>query len=210
MTVTGTATGGTVSPRQRIMRAASSLFYSRGINSTSISDVADRASVSKRTLYQLFLSKDVLVAAYLETGVGYLEPGNNEGRLNDPSLSPREQLLALFDRPPEDPHFRGCPYHNAAVELSDRDHPGLPLVIEHKRQFLQQVVDAARRAGAREPDRLGRQLAVLFEGAMALTASLDDSEAFEFARTAAEDILRHGLPRDHPGQAPPVHQSPEQ
>jgi AcrR family transcriptional regulator len=196
MTVTGTATGGTASPRLLIMKAASSLFYSRGINTTSISDVADRASVSKRTLYQLFPSKDVLVAAYLEVGVGHLEPGNNEGRLNDPDLSPREQLLALFDRPPEDTHFRGCPYHNAAVELTDRDHPGLPLVIEHKRQFLQQVIDTARRADALEPERLGRQLVVLFEGAMALAASLDDTEAFEFARTAAQDIIHHGLPSD--------------
>src|ERR1700754_4690845 len=57
--------GGMGRPRDRILTAATDLFYRCGINATGIAEVAGNAGVSKRTLYQLFPSKDLLVAAYL-------------------------------------------------------------------------------------------------------------------------------------------------
>jgi AcrR family transcriptional regulator len=175
------------SPRERILEAATDLFYRYGINATGIAEVASRAGVSKRTLYQLFGSKDLLVAAYLAAldpdGVG------NERNLTDPRCAPREQLLALFDRSSIDDGFRGCPFHNASVELSDPGHPGRPSIVDHKHRFLRQVIDTARRAGAADPDLLGRQLTVLFEGAMALSTSLNSTEAFDFALAAAQDLI---------------------
>src|SRR6201992_1825488 len=49
----------------RIIAAASKLFYSEGIRAVSVDAVADKAGVTKRTLYYHFRSKDDLVAAYL-------------------------------------------------------------------------------------------------------------------------------------------------
>lgn len=152
--------------------------------------MAGRAGVSKRTLYQLFPSKDLLVAAYL--AALDTEDQGNEQNLSKPGCSPREQLLALFDRP--DAPFRGCPFHNAAVELPDPAHPGRPLIVGHKHRFLRQVIDTARRAGAADPDLLGRQLTVLFEGALALSTSLNSMEAFDFAHAAASDLIDRRLP----------------
>ncbi|MER6200571.1 hypothetical protein ABT234_24795 [Streptomyces sp. NPDC001586] len=47
----------------------------------------------------------------------------------------------------------------------------------------------AAEAGAVDPDALGRQLAVLFEGANALAASCNDAQVFTDARQAARTLL---------------------
>ena len=51
--------------RERIIAAASKLFYSDGIRGVSVDAVAAKAGLTKRTLYYHFRSKDDLVAAYL-------------------------------------------------------------------------------------------------------------------------------------------------
>ena len=51
--------------RERIISAASALFYNDGIRGVSVDAVAAKAGVTKRTLYYHFRSKDDLVAAYL-------------------------------------------------------------------------------------------------------------------------------------------------
>ncbi len=53
--------------RERIVAAAVKLFYSEGIRAVSVDAVAEKADVTKRTLYYHFDSKDDLIAAYLET-----------------------------------------------------------------------------------------------------------------------------------------------
>src|ERR1700737_5661717 len=54
-----------VPTRDRIISAASALFYNEGIKGVSVDAVAAKASLTKRTLYYHFKSKDDLVAAYL-------------------------------------------------------------------------------------------------------------------------------------------------
>ncbi|MCV4655865.1 TetR/AcrR family transcriptional regulator, partial [Escherichia coli] len=51
--------------RHRIVAASAKLFYDDGIRGVSVDAVADKAGVTKRTLYYHFQSKDDLVAAYL-------------------------------------------------------------------------------------------------------------------------------------------------
>eukprot|EP01042_Synura_sphagnicola_P025991 gene25991-33453_t len=48
--------------RARIIEAASKLFYGEGIRAVSVDAVAEKAGVTKRTLYYHFESKDELVA----------------------------------------------------------------------------------------------------------------------------------------------------
>lgn len=52
---------------ERIIAAAAKLFYNEGVRAVSVDAVAERADVTKRTLYYHFDSKDELIAAYLET-----------------------------------------------------------------------------------------------------------------------------------------------
>jgi AcrR family transcriptional regulator len=173
--------------RERILIAARNLFYREGIRATGVERIAEEAQVSKRTLYQHISSKEELVEAYLRRIHDTGGP-SNEQALDTPGASPRNRLLAIFDSPPV-ARFRGCPFHNAAVEGADEMQNVHDIVHEHKLQFIARLTDAAAEAGAADPYQLGHQLAVLFEGALALATSLNDTAAMIHARSAAEILI---------------------
>src|SRR5947208_7432605 len=52
-------------PRERILAAASDLFYRHGIRAVGVEAIAEAAGTNKMTLYRHFASKDELVAEYL-------------------------------------------------------------------------------------------------------------------------------------------------
>src|ERR1043165_8061977 len=54
-----------VPPRERILAAASDLFYRQGIRAVGVEAIAEAAGTNKMTLYRHFDSKDELVAEYL-------------------------------------------------------------------------------------------------------------------------------------------------
>src|SRR6266480_7553305 len=54
-----------ISPRERILAAASDLFYRHGIRAVGVEAIAEAAETNKMTLYRHFPSKDELVAEYL-------------------------------------------------------------------------------------------------------------------------------------------------
>ncbi len=190
----GTVTDAAVRPRpsggrgarERIEHAAAQLFYRNGIHATGVELIAQRANVSKRTLYQHFASKNDLVDNYLrgldERGVA---PGRN---LGNAALSARDRLLGIFQAPAMEV-LRGCPFHNAAVESAGTLTGADRIVRTHKREFVRRLVDVAREAGAADPHLLGQQLAVLFEGATALSTSLNDTAPYAHARAAAASLI---------------------
>ena len=53
------------SPRERLLKAASKLFYDEGIHTVGIDRVIEKAGVAKASLYSAFGSKEGLVRAYL-------------------------------------------------------------------------------------------------------------------------------------------------
>jgi AcrR family transcriptional regulator len=162
--------------RERILAAAETLFARQGINATSMNDLFIEARVSKRTLYQHFAGKDELVAAYLEaagrdTGAGPLAV------LTRADLAPRARLLELFTALAQQPRpLRGDPFVSAAVEFPDPSHPAHRAAAERGRRLAQRLTDLARAAGARDPEQVGRRLALLYDGA-AIRAFVDDDPA---------------------------------
>jgi AcrR family transcriptional regulator len=173
--------------RMRILNAASELFYFEGINATGVGRIASKASVSKRTLYQHFPSKTALVEEYLRQlrqGAGTAE------ETPAAETTPRAQLLALFDiTDAGEARMRGCPFHNAAVEAADAMPEVEHIVHLHKRDYVEGLVHLAREAGAADPDMLGNQIALLYEGASGLSTSLNDPAPWARARAAAEALI---------------------
>ena len=53
------------SARERLLAAADELFYSEGVQTVGIDRIIEHAGVAKASLYNLFGSKEALVAAYL-------------------------------------------------------------------------------------------------------------------------------------------------
>ncbi|MEU6707326.1 TetR/AcrR family transcriptional regulator [Streptomyces wuyuanensis] len=164
--------------RERILAAATKLFTAQGINATGMEQLTSVAGVSKRTLYTHFVGKDGLVHAYLRQLEDGLLPSRDDDR------DPREQLLAVFDPKPRDTDgpIRGCPFLNAAVEVPDPEHPVHRLVAAYKKEFSRRLAEIARRAGARDPERLGEQLALLYDGAVARATALDSDDTGASAR----------------------------
>jgi AcrR family transcriptional regulator len=174
--------------RQRILNTAINLFYREGINATGVERLASEASVSKRTLYQHFPSKTAVVEEYLryiQQRVGDpIQPGPDVA-----NRTPRERILALFATPTPGGQMRGCPFHNAAVEAADAMPEIHDIVQGHKRIYIKGLIKLARQAGAANPTLLGNQLGLLYEGAAALSTSLDDPAPWTHARKAAQTLL---------------------
>jgi AcrR family transcriptional regulator len=178
--------------RQRILDTAINLFYREGINATGVERLASEASVSKRTLYQHFPSKTAVVEEYLryiQQGVDDpIRPGSDAA-----NRTPRERILALFATPSATGQMRGCPFHNAAVEAADVMPEIHDIVQEHKRNYIKGLIKLARQAGAANPTLLGNQLGVLYEGAAALSTSLDDPAPWTHARRAVQTLLDQAM-----------------
>ena len=177
---------------QRILEAAATLFTQRGINATAMNDLYIAARVSKRTLYQHFPSKDALVLEYLDTAEQ--APGSGEALLDRTDLAPRARLLELFTTLADQPRpMRADPFVGAAVEFPEPGHPAHRAAAYHGRRFAQRLADLARAAGARDPEQVGRRLALLYAGA-AIRAFVDDDPApTADAYAIAAAILRDAI-----------------
>lgn len=178
---------------QRILDAASALFYSRGIGAVGVELIAEVAGVTKKTLYDRFGSKAQLVEAYLRARDERWRAFLTE-YVDDHGHTPRERVLAAFDglgewMRTENPVRRGCGFVNASAELTDPHHPGRRAIADQKqwvRQYLDQLLSAA---GLTDPGELTAQLMLLFEGACVTHGLGLDDNAAEVARYAAAKLI---------------------
>ncbi|MGC4937328.1 TetR/AcrR family transcriptional regulator [Kribbella sp. DT2] len=151
--------------RERLLEAASDLFYSDGVN-IGVDALCKAAGVSKKSMYQLFRSKDEVIAESLAARGPYynalLLPSPDDER------SPRERILSVFERQDEIAaavDFQGCPFVSTATELKNPEHPG-SVVARHFKQALTDFFRAElSRTHAEDPDILAIQLTMVFDGA---------------------------------------------
>lgn len=179
--------------RERILAAAAGLFTAQGINATAMEQIAERAPVSKRTLYAHFRTKDELVLAHLKD---LASTGRTlEGTLSRGDVPARERILALFDPPPTgtDP-VRGCPFIDAAAEFPDPQNAVHSYARERKLLMVRLVVDLVTELGCREPAVLAEQLVTLADGAASRAMVLGEANYGRHARSAAEVLLDNALP----------------
>ncbi|MEO6775093.1 MAG: TetR/AcrR family transcriptional regulator [Kofleriaceae bacterium] len=178
------------SARARLLAAANELFYEEGVHTVGIDRVIERAGVAKASLYSTFGSKEELVCAYLQARAEERQRRISAVIANHQDA--RARILALYDYLGErtaDPAYRGCAFINATAE-GPRGASKVVEVCNRSRGWLRGLfVELARDAGARDPDRLGRQLVMLYDGA-AVAASMErDLDAAGRARAMATDLL---------------------
>jgi len=176
--------------RERLLEAANELFYAEGVQSVGIDRIIERAGVAKASLYNLFGSKEELVAAYLAS--------RHEGTVDRLTAAmakvddPRERILAVFDAQAKlfrSPDFNGCAFNAASTEA-----PAGGLVERAADDFRGWIrsmfVTLAREAGAKDPAILGRQLHLLYDGA-GLAARMDhrDRSVATSTRSAVQILL---------------------
>ena len=110
--------------RQRIVMTALEMFYVKGYNSTSISDILSRSQVHSGSLYHFFPGKQDLLVAVLEFYRDGIE-GNLLSIAWAKESDPIEKIFALLNG------YRtgllmsdfqhGCPIGNLALEISEPD-----------------------------------------------------------------------------------------
>jgi AcrR family transcriptional regulator len=161
-------------PRERIVAAASDLFYRHGIRAVGVEAIADAAGTNKMTLYRHFASKDELVAEYLRRLAAEAEAAWDTieaAHPNDPLAQLHAWLQSMRDHLVEGDD-RGCALANAAVELPEKGHPARCVIEESKNAQRNRLVRLCRAAGIDEPEMLADELFLLLEGARVARQSM--------------------------------------
>src|SRR5499427_7269834 len=161
----------------RIFNAACDLFYKKGIRAVGVEAIAEKAHATKMSLYRTYPSKDELVAQYLRRA-SEIAWQRWDQRLARYPGDPRKQLSVLFSELTDhtsDPSSRGCAMANAAVELTDPDHPGRKIIEEHKAEVRSRLLRLCTDVGARDAAALADGLFLLMEGAFSSMQTLGHS-----------------------------------
>ena len=157
-----------VSTRERILEAATGLFYAQGLRSVSADKIIERAGITKVTFYRHFRTKDELIVAYLE-GQAERERADVAATLTQADGDP-DKAIRLFAETVGAvscaPGFRGCPFINAAAEYADHDHPVRQAVADHRRWFKAALEEMITPLGLAKPTSIADQLVLLRDGAM--------------------------------------------
>lgn len=189
-----------------IVKWAFDRFYEGGFHATGIDTVMADSGISKRTLYKYFSSKEELIEAVLDHYVAGIVH-----ELFDPVMAvsddPRRQITAFFDirkamideRP-----VRGCLGIKASQEYVGK-HEG---IATHGKAAASAVerrfVDMCERADFAEPAKLGKQINILFQGALLLSQVFGDSSPFVSAKAAVSALIGRAAVADRhrKGQKP--------
>ena len=183
------------SPRDRLLQAASELFYAEGVQSVGIDRVIERAGVAKASLYSTFGSKEGLVCAYLNA-----RHEETLARLRSAVAAtedPIERLLAVFDaqaRLFHTPDFHGCAFTAAATEAPSGGR--IDAAAQSYRHDIHVLFnELAVAAGVPDPELLASQLQLVYDGG-GLAANLDKNpDIATAARAAASALIATALAR---------------
>ena len=179
--------------RARIVTAAARLFYDEGIRAASVDAIAEKAGVTKKTLYYHFGSKDELIAAYLQSR-------------DQPTLdlyarwfdetpgSAAEKVRGLFNefaRSANTPKWKGCGFQRTAAELANTaGHPALKAGAAHKKRFEAWLANALAREGIGKAAAVARSIVVLLDGAAAVMLVHRDPAYVEAAGAVAASLIK--------------------
>lgn len=183
----------TIPTRKRIVDAATKLFYAEGIGRVSVDAVAEKAGLTKRTLYYHFRSKDDLIAAYLE---GRDQPnirqmaGWYEAAEGD-AYAKVEAIFTNLARVSRHPKWKGCGFLRTAAELAAMPgHPAVKAGSRHKANFEAWLSGELSARGIAEADVLAREIVLLMDGAFSVMLVHRNPDYIEAAGRAAAMLVR--------------------
>ncbi|MFC7309251.1 TetR/AcrR family transcriptional regulator [Streptomyces monticola] len=173
-----------------VIAVADDLFFTHGVQAVTMQRIRDEAGVPLKRLYQMFPSKNELLAACLHRRdqVARTAIGELLDTIDDPLakvLGPFDFLDGWFRQP----GFRGCVFAGAFGEAGAAAPIVVTAVHTHKQALRALLTDLVAEAGVRDAVAVGAQLAVLFDGAMALATLAGDVDAALHARLAARAVL---------------------
>lgn len=179
--------------RKRILDAAYVQFRRRGYSRVSMDEIAAATSVTKRTLYNHFESKDQLLTAVLETQhhlalAAFKTFGDRLSGSPEAIIDGLFQELAVWS---DKPRWAGSGFTRLVIELADLPgHPARLIARRHKALLEGHLAEMLSRAGADRPSELARAIWLLSEGAISLILVHGDRNYAAAAAVAAKKLIR--------------------
>lgn len=179
--------------KERIIEAASNLFYNEGYNQTGINQIIAEANVAKASMYQHFRSKEDIAVIYLQKRhtkwVGDLMAYiSNE-------TSSKSKLLKSFDYLSDwltSVDFRGCGFQNIFTDLPKDQQKIRDQVLLHKnelRNWIYELLNQEEQYTGSDTDALGDEILVLMEGAIILSQIQKNAWPVNAAKNACVRLL---------------------
>ncbi|MBV8152299.1 MAG: helix-turn-helix transcriptional regulator [Candidatus Eremiobacteraeota bacterium] len=168
--------------RAAIVSAADALFYERGVDSVPLDEIARTAGVTRRTLYYHFEGKDQLVIEHVRLRDDAIQSAAKQSTILD-AFTALERLFCDRD-------YKGCAITNVAFSGVNAPPVVGRMTERHKREMEQWFIGQAKQLKAREPEVVGRQLMLLYEGAAAMARVRRDRDIPRIAKDAAKRLLR--------------------
>ena len=181
-------------PRDRIVVKARDLFHRHGIRGIGVDAIAEAAGTNKMTLYRHFGSKDDLIVECLLKVVEEAEEIWSDFQRDYPD-NPLAQIRAWIRTGAEcmESDERGCEMGNAAVELTEADHPARRLIEDFKKKQRDRLAGLCGEAGLAQPELVADTLWLLLEGAKVSRQNVGaEGPSARFVRMAEAIIASFG------------------
>lgn len=182
--------------KQKILEAASILFYNDGINNTGINAITEKAHVAKMSLYNNFPAKSDIVNLYIESR--HQEWLNLYAIRENEASTPIEKLLAVFDAYEDhaefayEKGFRGCGLLNAAAEFSANSPERLAIKL-HKDE-VENIISNQLIKLISDRDKvkeIALMLSFILEGSIARAGLEGSSQKIKEAKKIVINFLEH-------------------
>ena len=179
--------------RQKIIDAAYTLFYQGGFMRTGVDNIAKKAGITKRTLYQHFCSKDELIEVVMEH---QHQMALQRIRLWADCITgkPDQMVMIIFEKlamwaSTED--WQSSGFTRAAVEFADQPgHPARKAARRHKKEVEMYLAGKFALQHEESAAQLAREILLLIEGCQSLALIHDDLDYINAARNAALALVR--------------------
>lgn len=182
------------SAKQKILDAASTLFYNDGISNTGINSITEKANVAKMSLYNNFATKSDLITCYIEAR--HQEWLDLYEKRKAQIRTPIDGILAVFDAYQDhaefayEKGFRGCGLLNAAAEFPA--HSPERLAVKQHKDEIETILAGHLQQLSTDPQRvkeLALLLSFILEGSIARAGLESSSDKVFAAKQMVQNLL---------------------
>lgn len=188
--------------KDKILIAAMDLFHTNGYQATGLEDILTSSKVCKSNFYYHFKSKEELAIRVIEAKVKEMQEKFLRPSLDNPKLSNKQKVLALFDRLlefcEEQGCRKGCFFGNLGLELSDHSEE-LRRPLSEFFILLERKIEACLSDGISNceftmkglsPQELAQPIVALLQGGLLLSKTHKQSSAMRSTVKLIGYVLR--------------------
>jgi AcrR family transcriptional regulator len=172
--------------RERILDAASRLFYRQGVGATGLDQVIAASGTGKGQLYHYFSDKRALVHAVIDRQIATVLAAQE---LRLAQLATGEDLRAWADELvtayAQADHPVRCPLGALVAELAEGDPAARAALERGFARWAAALAAGLRRAGVAEPERHATALLAAYQGGLLLSQARGDLDPLRMALDAA-------------------------